>query len=310
MLGFVIVSHNNPDQLFKLIGTLNQLYNYPPIACHHDFSQSKIDLKKFSYNVSFVVKYIRTSWGDWSVTGAVLKAIELLFEKNDPQWFTLLSTADYPITGANKVYSELRSSKADAFLDLRPIYGSIPNNHFGIADPNLSQHDNIPLAIKRYMHARVTIPSVAQNLIAKLQVFINKPTTKVQNGYRLPFSSPIGPFDSKYRCFVGSQWFTGNRRIAMKLINPNFRDLSAYKHLKMRWHADESYVNTVLGNDPSILIDIDPRRYSRWQPGNAHPSVITENDFVDMIASGKHYARKFIHDSSVVRMLDEYLGLL
>ena len=41
-IGFVILSHNNPQQLRRLVLCLQQAYDNPPIAIHHDFGQSSL----------------------------------------------------------------------------------------------------------------------------------------------------------------------------------------------------------------------------------------------------------------------------
>jgi hypothetical protein len=309
MLGFVILSHNNPDQLRKLIDALNRLYDAPPIACHHDFSQSSIDPASFPANTWFVNDSLRTSWGHWSVTGGVLKGLALLYERADPAWFALLSAADYPIASADAVYADLRAGTVDAFLDLRPVRGDAPARHIGTADPDLAQHGDLPLAIRRYMHARVTVPAFASDLVRRRGDPGRGKVDGLQTSYRLPFVSPIGPFDRRYRCYVGSQWFTGTRRAAARLLHPGPRDQAVRRYYQSRWHADESYVNTVLGNQPDLAIDIDPRRFSRWEPGSAHPRAIDERDLAAMLASGKHFARKFVHGSAVVAQLDKALRI-
>ena len=41
-IGFVIISHNYPQQLLRLVRCLQRNYNNPPIAIHHDLGQSQI----------------------------------------------------------------------------------------------------------------------------------------------------------------------------------------------------------------------------------------------------------------------------
>ena len=123
-LGFVILSHSNPEQVVRLIETLNKLYGSPPIACHHDFFQSKMDRKTLPRNVKLVTPCIATGWGKFSVVEAFLAAVDVLYKESDPNWFCLLSGADYPIAKAEVVLDELEHSSCDAFLDVHQLHDS------------------------------------------------------------------------------------------------------------------------------------------------------------------------------------------
>ena len=58
-IGFLIVSHDKPAQLHRLIRRLMKLYNNPPIACHHDFSKCSLEGFDFPREVSFVRRILR-----------------------------------------------------------------------------------------------------------------------------------------------------------------------------------------------------------------------------------------------------------
>ena len=53
-LGFVILSHEpRSEPLRRLVSRLNQILDFPPIVCHHDFHKSALDTTGFSGNVNF-----------------------------------------------------------------------------------------------------------------------------------------------------------------------------------------------------------------------------------------------------------------
>ena len=66
-IGFVILSHTEIDLLERLIGALNLTYDEPPIAIHHDFSQSYIDVSRLKGNICLVKPSIPTQWAHVSV---------------------------------------------------------------------------------------------------------------------------------------------------------------------------------------------------------------------------------------------------
>src|SRR5579872_2765265 len=96
-IGFVILSHNLPDLVLRLVGTLNAMFGDPPIVCHHDSSASFIDESRFPRNVRFVHPHVVTRWGDISVSIAAMRAFEMLRTHAHPKWFVLLSASDYPV---------------------------------------------------------------------------------------------------------------------------------------------------------------------------------------------------------------------
>src|SRR3712207_6164283 len=102
-VGFVVLSHRSPDQLLGLVHVLGELYGDPPIACHHDFSQSDLDVRHFPANVHFVRPSLRTGWGKWSLVEASLQSIDRLYQAADPDIFFLISAADYPGAPPDKV---------------------------------------------------------------------------------------------------------------------------------------------------------------------------------------------------------------
>ena len=78
-IGFVILSHNDPDQLARLVSTLDATYDLPPIAIHHNFSFSAVDRSKFGGNVRFVEPNLPTAWGSIKLVYALLAALGAVF---------------------------------------------------------------------------------------------------------------------------------------------------------------------------------------------------------------------------------------
>jgi len=107
-IGFVLVSHDKPAQLLRLVRRLGSLYDDPPIVCHHDFSKSKLDGLHFPSEVKFVRPNIVTKWGNISCFSAFILGLRTMYERTDsPDWFVFLSGSDYPIRSAADVHAEL-----------------------------------------------------------------------------------------------------------------------------------------------------------------------------------------------------------
>jgi len=301
-IGFVILSHQSGTQLLRLVRALSALYGDPPIACHHDFSQAELDTTLFPPNVKFVRPSRKTAWGRMMTVDAALDALKLLYRDEGPDWFVLLGISDYPIMIADRVLEQLRSSSADALLDYRSVgepdlnVGATPNpstDHFDYAE-------NRRIAKRWYLETQLWMPILRRKATG--------------GGWRLgrltkylPFTDPFSPFDSDFRCYNGSHWFSGSREAARVLLQPTDKHMRVKRYFARRAIPEESYYQTILCNS-GLRIDRHNRRFERWE-GGAHPQWLTSADFDEMLASGCHFARKFRPDEPVLDQIDEALGI-
>lgn len=306
MFGFVILSHKSPGQLLRLCETLNHLHDTPPIACHHDFSQAELDQKLFPSNVHFVENWVTTGWGKWSLVEATLRGLRLLYSVADPDYFILLSGADYPIAKASAILEDLEQSGADAFIDAFPVEESLAGN-VPQGSPLLAHHRepyNLKLERNRYIRAQLKIPIIRLRPPQHSSTQERYPRLG-RYTMTLPMDSLSSPFDDDYKCYAGSQWFSANRKVARKILNPNSRDLKLQRYYRSRVNSDESYFQTVICNDNSLSYWDKSFRYLIWH--GAHPIDLGVDQFQDIAESGLHFARKFNPEDPVLDMIDEHL---
>jgi hypothetical protein len=302
-IGFVLLSHQQPDQLLRLVQTLNRLYDNPPMACHHDDSQAALDRSQFPPNLKFVSPSLRTGWAKWSVVEGALRALRLIYAEDGPDWFTILSAADYPIARAKDVRHELQKAECDAFIDFREV-GDGPEDaaRYGPRNPELwmseTKHGR-KLGWDRYLRAQLWIPV---------------PKWKPGGGLRLGrlfgyynFQAPNCPFNKRFRCFHGDFWFCGNARVARTLLNPPRRIRRLARYLKARMFPEECYFQTVLCNADGLTLNRDNKRFAIWVEGAWHPALLRSNELERIIGSGAHFGRKFAPDSDALDALDEVL---
>jgi hypothetical protein len=292
-IGFVILSHNNPKQLHRLIHSLQRIYRNPPISVHHDFSQSPIKFEDFPADVPFVKPHVKTRWAHFSVVLAALRALELLYANANPRWFFLLSGADYPVMAADNVFSELLNSEFDALLDYREL-GSLepPGN------PALSYYvtpANVPVVRGWYVNLKLSLP------------VIRKGPRIGRKNYYLPMQDWRSPFDSQFRCFYGDHWFAGNRKVASILLNPTEKHLQLRRHLTRRPVPEECYYQSVLANTGDLKISKSTRRFVDWK-GGLHPQTLNIAHFDEIKRSKAYFARKFAPDSPVLNEIDRFLA--
>lgn len=294
-VGFVILSHAELAPLERLVAALNRAYDDPPIAIHHDFSQSNIDVSQLKGNVRFVRPHLRTRWGQVSAIRATLSALRMLYEKNEPEWFTLLSAADYPIMPSGQVVKELFAEHFDLYMDYQLVerrpnpQHDNPESRMAVAKPDWRAN-----AYDRYMAKTIMLPPFIIDE-RKRRPFI------IRSGLLL---RPFLPYSSHWKCYAGDHWFTGNRKVANILLCETSDIRRTLKHLSGRFAADESFYQTVLANQPDIRICKDNKRYAHWVGQDAHPKTLEIGDLHSILASRCHFARKFSTERPS-RLLDE-----
>jgi len=297
-VGFVILSHNRPRQLERLVRRLLASYDEPPIAIHHDFGQAPIRTQDFPSEVKFVSPHVSTRWGQFSLVDAALRALALLYRNANPNWFFLLSAADYPTMPADAVIAELDRIKVDALLDYRVVSKEAVRNCPPPENPCLQHYaspDNIELAWRRYVGMNIWIPIFRKGpRIGRLTLY-------------LPVKAWRSPFSATFKCYFGDQWFGGSRKVAERLLNPTNTHLRLQHHLRLRVVPDECYYQTIIANEPDLSIVKATRRFTNWMDGGFHPRFLTLKDLPSIIESKSFFARKFSPDSQVLDEIDRML---
>ena len=287
-IGFVLITHRNPAQIKRLINKLNDMFTFQPIACHHDLYKSEMSTTGFPSTVKFVRDFLRTGWGEFSVVLATLAAMRLLFWSEEaPEWFVVLSEADYPIKSSATIVEELVHSPYDAYIQHELI-------GLGAKDD-----DWLRLCARRYLRKHLKVPHLTRGLRLSLRS-IEVPET---------LSRPFLPFARNFRCFAGSNWFSANRRCAEYILEWHRQHHALRRHYKNAPNVDESYFQCILCNGQFNLC-YDCKRYVDWSARGDHPKTLDIEDLPRMLESSAHFARKFDinRNSLVLDRLDEIVG--
>ena len=273
-VGFIIISHNNSQQSLRLLNTLNKMFNFPPIAWHHDFSKSPFPTSKLSSNVQLVQNYVQTSWGSYSLVEAKLRALALLYRDEGPYYYVTLSGADYPVMNAKSIISDLEASKYDAL---------IRNTLIDYYHLNKEWHKQF---YKRYCSIKLLFRrknKTGLNIVSQVTLFKHPIIT-----------SFFTPFSKTVKCWGGEFWYTGTRKSAETIIKHVQEDpLGLVAHYKRVKIPDESIFQTILKNDKTIACSSDNKRYIDWSEQMPHPKTLDITDFNKIKESGAHFARKF-----------------
>jgi hypothetical protein len=297
-IGFAILSHSEPEQLLRLVKTLNAMFNAPPIVCHHDFSQSVLDEALFPKNVRFVHPHLVTQWGNITLPLAALRAFGLLRKYDQPDWFFLLSGSDYPVRPADEILTDLIRADHDVYLDHREILTRTMHTD-QTAQYGFDRPDWIPIAYDRYCTCGYWWPRPSKKLLFSGSFPFRRRFVPIHNPRvnrmmrRLQFNRPS-------RIFAGDFWFHANDKAIGRLL-----DGSATKRLiryyRARYIPDESLFHTVLCNHMDLRICKEHKRYEDWKRGG--PKWLDVSDVPRIVGSGAYFARK-LRDKELLELVE------
>jgi Core-2/I-Branching enzyme len=287
-IGFVLITHDKPRQVLRLMAKLNAMFDHPLIVCHHNFSISYFPVDNLSNNIVFVNPHVQTDWGKFSLVEAMLQALQLMHKiLPSLDWFILLSGSDYPIKPAAQISNDLASSEYDVHIDHQHI------DYFTLVN------DWQRRCYHRYCCAKFPLP-----------LLIKTPgRNRRELALKHPLlAAPFVPFSRKFHCFAGGHWFCANRNAAEYLIEfHNAKPALANYYRRLDPYVvfpDESYYHTIFCNAAHLKVSGNCWRFIDWTPQGCHPKVLVFEDLPRMLASSAHFARKFDEDIDA-NVLDE-----
>ena len=277
-IGFVLLTHNKPHQAIRLAKKLSDKFGAPPIAWHHDFTQCDLPFNSIPKNISIVRPFLKTRWGQFSLPEAALSALKKLFEtKPPPDWFILLSGADYPIKSAERIALDLSRSQYDVHIH----HEKICFNHY--------ERDWQRECYEGYCALKFRVPFINRELkIKRRTVAIGHPLVAAR----------FHPFSKEFSCFAGEFWFCANRSAAEYLLEFHRTKPALANHYRKldRYTVSpsKSYCQTILCNSPHLKISQNNWRYVDWhQINDPHPKTLLMEDLPKLLHSNAHFARKF-----------------
>jgi hypothetical protein len=298
-IGFAILSYNEPEQLLRLVKTLNIMFGAPPIVCHHNFSQCSLDDAVFPPNVRFVHPHISTRWGHITTPLAALRAFDLLRKYDQPDWFVLLSGSDYPVRPTDKIVADLSNANYDAYLDNREIpYRTVPSGQ--TASDGFGRPGWIPMAYDRYCACHFWWPSISKKLLFSKAFPFQRKHFFIRN----PDIARWFQFNRPSRIYGGVFWFQANHKAIDRLLDDrSVRRLVRY--YRGRLIPEESLFHTVLCSQPDLRICKDNKRYEDWASFGSHPKWLEVSDVPKILVSAAHFARKFRPDGVAQEFIDQ-----
>lgn len=305
---YLILAHSRPNQVGRLIGSLNDrdTYFYIHIDKRVDIDDYKaaIDLP----NVFFLENRISCKWGDISLVQATLLCMQAVLNDNRSGSCILLSGRDYPIKTNEQLTAFLKKNAEYDFVELLPIEELWPNGHWKVR----THEYKFDISNKRY--DLVVIPYFFNwktlhpfNIWRTVKAFLHgAPNLKLIFKKR-KFPSYITPFG-------GSQWWI----LKIDTIEKIFAFLDKHPDY-MIYHQnalcpDEIFFHSILYHfRETNQIKVKPNlTFLNWATDDApSPEILGTKDFKKLIQLPEPYffARKFNAeiDSKILDLLDDHL---
>jgi hypothetical protein len=287
---YVVTSYTNPGQTVRLARRLRKDSPGCRIVVSHDRKMPSPESSALaSADAELWLTAEDVTWGDPSYLRSLLEVIRrAALQTGD--WLTILTGQDYPIRPLREYERHALTAGADMLLEE-------PDE----SDPHLS------VLLRRYRlraypvahwMGRHRVRQVVKHLpgIALTDEPRGLPPYLVRPRLRTPFNAT-------FQLYKGADQLAISDRAAEVLLSASPSLLRYYEGTR---HPNESYIHTVLRNDPSLVNIPGMLHFTRWGP-SPHPMWLTMDDLPDLLDSGYWFARKFAQDAPVLDALDAVL---
>jgi len=278
-IAHIIIAHKNPAQLEKLIRAMR----------HPDFDfyihlDKKVSIDAFKYleqigQVYFVSNRTVCNWGGFSIVEATIRSIDHLQQTGIVYDFVnLISGQDYPIKPVEEIHDFFHKNQGYSFIS------------FDHSNDTSWWTD----AVMRYEHFHFT------DMDFKGKYFVQKIANRIVSKRKFPVSLDL--YGGNKSC-----WWTITSACAIYISAYFKANPKMISFLRMTWGCDEFIIASILMNSPyqDKLVN-ENHRYIDWSGNEAHPKILTTNDYQKIIESGMLFARKFDLDvdAGILDILD------
>ncbi len=309
VIGYLILAHQNPQQLARLISTLDN--DEVVFWVHIDKGSSVEDFKRMAPSnnrIFFLKQRMKIFWMGYSMVNATLLLIKAALRSPLAcRYYVLLSGTDYPIKG-NRYILDFYKNATTQFI-----------NTFGLEDALWSHK----ISKYHYFDTNIFNPRGWLNeKIPFLHRFAMRLYRLVQGklpGRRFPFTmEPYGggqfwSLTAECVSYI-DRYMEANKAVARfykfthspdEMVFPTIIMNSGYgvelkKCAEDRfWYHEQKFV-TGFG---TCL------RYIDWHPARELPAILKDEDFEKLLSSEDHFARKFCPSRSrgLMEKIDQYL---
>jgi hypothetical protein len=259
---FLILAHNNPEQLSVLVEDL--VKSNTDIYIHID---KKSDISSFIHlkrkNVFFIKERVEIFWGEFSIVEATLNLLKASIKENY-DYYALLSGSDILVQSPEKLINHLKMNKGHEFINIVPM----PSTKLNKPLSRIEYYNFTEAGFKKLLKS-----SVASRLLTKIANKLLR--NRIKRNYKK--RTAIEKF------YAGSQWWTLSSSAVTLILNycikhPNF--VGYFKNIRI---PDEIFFQTILGNSHLSKKIMPSLTFTIWEGGkSAHPKELEERDISNL----------------------------
>ncbi|MEC4813033.1 MAG: beta-1,6-N-acetylglucosaminyltransferase [Scytonema sp. PMC 1069.18] len=299
---YLIQSHKNPEQIYRLVRTIKTSCPDSFIVLSHDFSGSDLDVARLKDLSGIEVIPGVGGRGDFSIVQGYLDAIGWLLRQNISfDWLINLSGQDYPTQPLSQIKKFLAETHYDGFLEYFKVFSD-------------ESHWTLREGYTRYLYQYRKLKSLSQlpewlkelSTPVKIINYI-QPYFRLNLAYGMVGVRSTAPFDENFICYGGSFFGTLSRKCVEYLYDFYQCHPSVVSYYRGVSVSDESFIQTVLVNSRLFNLCDDNKFYFDFSgTRNGRPRLLTTNDYVSIVQSHAHFARKFdvSKDSKILDLFD------
>ncbi|MEM8514924.1 hypothetical protein RCH14_004279 [Massilia sp. MP_M2] len=294
MIAYLLLAHGNPAHLQRLIARLRS--DGTAFFIHVD---QKANARAFAHlaldDVTLMPEPVAVHWGDYSQVEAILLLMKTALAAGPFTRFVLLSGVDYPLKPTAAINAFFAAQPDAEYINLVPM----------------------PCAAAGKPLARLTSYTLRPTLSAlhrlTLRVLLKARIIPRQRDHARALGA-LTPYG-------GSTWWALTRGACDYLVDYVARNPGLVRFFKGTQYADETFLQTILGNSPFMANVRRNLTYTDWSGGGASPANMsakhvdyfranTQFGAGDIYGSGPMiFARKFgDSDAALLQAMDTHLS--
>ena len=305
---YIILVFDNPNQIKRLISSLNSKSVFFYIHVDKKVDQSPFELLLGEYNnLKFVDTNNRNeiSWGDNKMVKSILNLLQLVNEYHTTGYCVLLSNNDYPIKSNLSIRQYFGDKYGNSFIAINQL-----DSESTIFKQRLKSY-KFDLSTKR--KDLVLVPSIwdkdffsLKNLVSIKRILVTKQFFNLRKIlFKRIHPSGIVPF-------WGSPWWAIPIEIVNELLDFCHNNYKYVKFHEETFISDEIFFQTILfhlNNIGTINTQFDVRcTYMKFKDNESSPEILLESDFQEIMNLPERFlfARKFDSqkDNNILNMID------
>ena len=251
-IAYLILAHDNPAHLGRLLRALREDWTEAFVHIDRKSGMDGFRALQVLPGTTIIEDRVSICWGGYSMVQAALNLVHAAAaSRPEPDWYVLLSGADYPIRSNDAIHAFLAESQAEHIsCDVMPGRDG-----------------------RKFLSRLETFRFEGALGHPKLRRVILHQTNRLLRHYKRDYRAALGDMTP----YCGGQWWALSRdamAYILDFIGSNRRFVDFYKHAHI---PDEMFFQTILGNSLFASRIARNLTYADWTQGIArHPAPLTE----------------------------------